>query len=98
MNERVKEKCELLAENFLLINKEFKWDLEMMSIIAASIYTNAGLKADPAKMRECHGILKKKKGLFSDLRGPRNWRSFPRWPSAIRRRIIWMKSSASMTK
>ncbi len=69
MNERVKEKCELLADNFLLISKEFKWELEMMSIIAASIYTNAGLKADPAKMRECLGILKKKKGLFSDLRG-----------------------------
>ncbi len=69
MNESLKQKCELLADNYTVINKDFKWEFELMTIVAANSYTNAGLKADPAKMKECREILKKKQGMFSDLRG-----------------------------
>ncbi|MBO6207192.1 MAG: DUF4003 family protein [Lachnospiraceae bacterium] len=69
MKQSLREKCELLAENYTVINKDFKWEFEIMTIVAASAYTNAGLQADPAKMKECREILKNKQGIFSDLRG-----------------------------
>ncbi|MBR3105163.1 MAG: DUF4003 family protein [Lachnospiraceae bacterium] len=69
MKQSLREKCELLAENYTVINKDFKWEFEIMTIVAANTYTNAGMKADPEKMKECREILKKKKGIFSDLRG-----------------------------
>lgn len=69
MKESLRVKCELLAENYTLIHNEFKWDFEMMSLAAAGIYTSAGIKADTARMKECHEILKKKASVFSELRG-----------------------------
>ncbi len=69
MRQTLREKCELLAENYTVINKDFKWEFEIMTIVAANAYTNAGMKADPEKMKECREILKKKEGIFSDLRG-----------------------------
>ena len=53
MKQSLREKCELLAENYTVINKDFKWEFEIMTIVAANTYTNAGMKADPEKMKEC---------------------------------------------
>lgn len=68
MNAILKQKCELLADNYTLIHKEFKWEYEIMTVVAASSYMNNGMKADTAKMKECKAILAKKQGVFSDLR------------------------------
>lgn len=69
MRETLQQKCDLLAENYDVIRKDFKWEFEIMSIVAANVYTNAGIAADTEKMKECREILKQKKGAFSELRG-----------------------------
>lgn len=69
MRDSLKEKCELLAENYTVIHQSFKFEFEMMNLVAASHFTNAGRKADPEKMKECKAIFAKKQGVFSDLRG-----------------------------
>ena len=68
MNAILRQKCELLADNYTLIHKEFMWDFEIMSVVAASSYMNAGKKADIAKMKECKALLAQKQGIFSELR------------------------------
>lgn len=47
MRDSLKEKCELLAENYTVIYQSFKFEFEMMNLVAASHFTNAGRKADP---------------------------------------------------
>ncbi|MBR3307511.1 MAG: DUF4003 family protein [Lachnospiraceae bacterium] len=69
MNVTLKAKCELFADNYTLIHNDFKWEYDIMNIVAASIYTNAGMKADIQKMKDCKRILKEKQSIFSDLRG-----------------------------
>lgn len=69
MRDSLRERCELLTENYSVIDKNFKWDYEVMHIVAANTFTSAGLRADPGKMRECKDILAKKHGFFSSLRG-----------------------------
>ena len=68
MRETLKERCELLAENYTLIEKNFKWEFNMMYLVAAINYTSMGMKADAEKMKECREILKRKHGVFSELR------------------------------
>ena len=68
MKESLKERCELLADNYTLVSNSFKWEFEMMNMVAAINYTNLGMKADPEKMMECREILKKKHGYFSEMR------------------------------
>ena len=69
MRQSLRQRCELLADNYTVIHHDFMWDFEMMSLAAACIYTSSGIKADTAKMKECQAILKKKEGVFSELRG-----------------------------
>lgn len=68
MNELLKEKCELLADNHEIVRKEFKWDYDMMSVVAGSIFSSAGQKANPEKMKICREILKKHSKAFSNFR------------------------------
>ena len=69
MDERLRQKCELLSENRNAIRKQFGWENNLMCIVAALVFTNVGQKADVPKMEECKKILKKNAGVFSDLRG-----------------------------
>ena len=41
MNEEVRKKLELFAENRKLIHEAFKWDWDMMSVVAGLIFTDA---------------------------------------------------------
>lgn len=62
------QKLELLASNTAAICKAFKLELGASQVAAALIFTNAGRKADPDRMKACHDILKKKAGIFSPFR------------------------------
>ena len=68
MKDTLKEKCDLLTENRDIVNKGFMLELEHSVIAVALIYTDKGLKADAAHMKECKKILKKSQGMFSDFR------------------------------
>ncbi|MBR5419707.1 MAG: DUF4003 family protein [Lachnospiraceae bacterium] len=68
MNASLKQKCELLADNYTVIHKDFVLEFEIMEMVAASSYMYAGMKADTEKMKECRKILAGKQGMFSELR------------------------------
>lgn len=68
MRDSLKERCELLTENYSVIDRNFKWEYEVMHIVAANTFTSVGLKADPEKMKECKDMLAKKHGFFTSLR------------------------------
>ncbi|WP_024864514.1 DUF4003 family protein [Butyrivibrio sp. FCS014] len=68
MNDVLRTKCELLADNRDAVKKGFFWERDLMRIVAATVFTGAGKNADPARMKECRKILKKHQGIFSDFR------------------------------
>ena len=68
MNEEVRKKLELFAENRRLIHEAFKWDWDMMSVVAGLIFTDAGRTVDTDRMKECEKILQEKKSVFSVFR------------------------------
>ena len=57
-----------MADNRDLFHKNFVWNMEMMSITGAVIYTGEGKMADIQKINQCKAILKKHQGVFSEFR------------------------------
>lgn len=68
MKELLRAGCELLADNRDVINKNFKWDMELMSVAGSVVYTGAGQTADVQRMNACKKILKRYEGIFSSFR------------------------------
>ena len=68
MDSRLMNKCELLADNRDLLNKNFKWDYEMLIMVGSVIFTDAGKTVDIDRVNECKAILKKHEGVFSYFR------------------------------
>ena len=69
MNEHIKAKCDLLAENREVFHKAFRWDSDYMALACAALLTDLGIHADTEGLKECWRILKKKKNAFSSFRG-----------------------------
>lgn len=68
MRDILRAGCELLADNRDMIHKNFVWNMDMMSITGAVIYTGEGKTADIQRIKECKTILKKHQGVFSEFR------------------------------
>ncbi len=68
MLDEIRERCELLINNRKAIAKGFSFEKELMSVVAAMIFTGAGREADVEKLKECKKILAKHTGLFSKFR------------------------------
>ena len=69
MREAITRKCDLLIENWKLIHKGFWLENGSLAAIAASAFAEKGQAADVERLKECHKILKKKEGIFSEFRG-----------------------------
>lgn len=69
MREAIKQRCDLLIENWKLIHKGFWLENGSLAAIAAAAYADKGQTADVERLKECHKILKKKEGIFSEFRG-----------------------------
>ncbi len=69
MDELLRAKCDLLAENREIIRKGFFWSHDLMHMAASVIFTGADRRADVERMKECRKILKAHQGFFSDFRG-----------------------------
>ena len=69
MDEQLRERCDLLAENRKLIRDGFKWESDIMYAAASFAYAGIGRKADVERMKECRAVLKRSEGIFSDFRG-----------------------------
>lgn len=68
MNDMIREKCELLANNHSAIKKKFAFENDLMCVAAGLIFSVADREADVEKMAECRKILRNQTGLFSKLR------------------------------
>lgn len=65
----LKNQCELFVQNKRDLEKVFKWEMDIMTIAASSIFTSKKQTIDPDRLKECKKILKSKAGMFSDFRG-----------------------------
>lgn len=61
-------KCDLFAENFLTLQKNFKWDDTLMHHLGALYYTDADLAVDVDAIKDAKEIIKKNTGAFSAFR------------------------------
>ncbi|MBE5861652.1 MAG: DUF4003 family protein [Lachnospiraceae bacterium] len=68
MKEKIRERCELLKINRKAIAREFSLENDLMSIVAAMIFTDAGREVDLEMLKECKKILAKHTGMFSRFR------------------------------
>lgn len=68
MTDNLKKKCELLIQNRAAISDKFKFEKDVMSIVAALIFTGADKEADIEKLEECRKILSKHTSAFSEYR------------------------------
>ena len=69
MREAIKQRCDLLIENWKLIHKGFWLENGSLAAIAAAAYADKDQTADVDRLKECHKILKKREGIFSEFRG-----------------------------
>jgi hypothetical protein len=69
MNEVLKSKLDAFVENRNIISKGFKFESDQLSVAAALVFANAGVKADIDKMKECRTILKGKTKALSGFQG-----------------------------
>lgn len=69
MNRELQENCDRLIKNRELICSVNKWEMDLLCLAAACVYTAEGVEADLERFAECDQILKKKAGLFSEYRG-----------------------------
>ncbi len=69
MNETLRNKLDLFAENKEIIAKGFKWDNSFLYPACSLIYTNKGLQADVERLKHCCDIIKRNTGAFSSFRG-----------------------------
>lgn len=69
MKIELKEKLDLLQENYIGAKKEFKWDLAIFNHFIALIYATKGRKADTEKIKEIKSYIKRNTGFFSKFRG-----------------------------
>jgi len=65
ISQNLRNKCDLFADNYQTLKKNFKWEYAMMHCLGAIIYTNAGLPANIEAIKESKDIIKKNTGLFS---------------------------------
>ena len=72
MNEKIKEKCDLLAENYQITQNSAKLDYAQAAALGALIYTNKNVRADESEIRSNRKLLHSKVGVFSKLVGYTN--------------------------
>ena len=69
MRELLQAGCELLSDNKNAIRSYFKWDMELLTVAGAVLFTSAGETVDIERMKNCRAILKSHEGGASALRG-----------------------------
>ena len=69
MEVRLREKCELLAANKEVFEKNFKLEGAYIHLMCSSLFTAKGKMADADRVKECVEIIEKNTGILSDFRG-----------------------------
>lgn len=63
------EKCDLLLQNYTVINKQYLFDDALLCLSSSLIFTSADTEADTEKLSSCKKTLEKNTGFLSNLRG-----------------------------
>jgi hypothetical protein len=69
MDTKLQEKCDLLAENYKVVNKSAKLDFPEAASLGALIYTGANANASEEDIRANRALLKEKVSIINNLRG-----------------------------
>lgn len=69
MENTVKNKLELFANNTQIIKKEFIWQNTLTKYLAALLYAQEGKMLDCEAIRQCHDLIKQNTNAFSTFRG-----------------------------
>lgn len=69
MNEKLRMRCDLFAENRQLMRKHNHFENSLYHILCALLFSVKEKKVDPDTFRKCKRLLKKEKGFFSEFRG-----------------------------
>ncbi len=68
INNSLGSKCDLFAENYRILHKNFKWDYTKMHYLGALLYTDAGLTVNVEAIKSAKEIIKKNTGVFSSFK------------------------------
>lgn len=69
MKSNLQEKCDLLAANKEVFEKNFKFEGAYINLMCSSIFAAKGKMADADRVKECVEIIKKNTGVLSTFRG-----------------------------
>lgn len=68
MRETVQNKCDLFADNFLELNKKFKWTYTINNRLGALLYTMDNRTVNIEGIQSCRDIIKGHTGIFSQFK------------------------------
>lgn len=68
MRETLRNKCELFADNYMALSKNFKWGYTINNKLGALLYTMDNRIADIGAISNCRQIIKDNTGLFSQFK------------------------------
>ena len=68
LSNNLQYKCDLFAENYQILKKNFKWEYSMMLRLAGVICTNEGHKADVEAIKKAKQFIKNNTGVFSTFK------------------------------
>ena len=60
--------CAGFIQNRDIIKKTFAWDSALIHPVAATVFIDKGMSADPLQLEYCRNLLKEKTGIFSNFR------------------------------
>lgn len=72
MDQKLQEKCDLIAQNYEIVHKSGKLSFQCAANLGALMFTSAGKLANEETIRQNRELLKSKVGIFSNFRGPIN--------------------------
>ena len=75
MRERLENKCDLFANNYIVLSKKFRWNNTINSRLGALLYTMENREADVDAINRCRKIIKDNTGVFSQFKDTTNFMS-----------------------
>lgn len=65
MRDELRNKCDLLAENYIITSKKYRWNYSTNNRLGALLYTMEGRTVDTEAVNRCKRMIKRNAGLFS---------------------------------
>ena len=69
MDELLKLKADLLAENYMILKRNFKWEASLVNHFGAMVHTTKGVRVNPDLLRDVRKHLKEETSWVSQFRG-----------------------------